>query len=352
MLQVDTLTIFAIIGVAHGLFFAGWVWTKRDKPLFNKALALLLLATSIRIAKNIVVHIREIDPDFALPYRLWRMLVNVGLTHQFAIGPLFLLYFTSCLLPDFKIQQKHWVHFIPYILLMILAPLIEWDFWKYGGLWASYIHILIYYLLTIRKFHHNSYEMDRSNRKWLRGLLLLAGVLMLVYSPALFKYVGYVGGALLYAVGVYFASTILWREPKPLEKPVEKYKNSTLTSEQALQMKARLEQWMQQQKPFLDADLTLNRLANQLNIAPNHLSQLINEQFNINFSEYINSHRLEEVKTQLQNPANTHLKIASIAYDSGFNSLATFNTLFKKQVGLTPSAYRLQFLPKTTLSKS
>ncbi|MDX1940660.1 MAG: helix-turn-helix transcriptional regulator [Saprospiraceae bacterium] len=352
MLHIDVLSLFAILGVAHGLFFAVWVWVKKDNPLFNRLLSLLLLVTSIRIAKNIVVHISHIDPDFEIPYRLWRLLVNVGLDHQFAIGPLFLLYFSACLNPGFKFQKQYWLHFLPYFVLMALSPIIEWNFWRYGGLWASYLHILAYYLLSLRAYRQHLEHISIKTKSWLRGLLMVAAVLMLAYSPALFKYVGYVGGAFLYAVGVYFASTILWREPKPIEKTLEKYKNSTLSEGQALQLKRKLELWMQEQKPFLDTDLTLNILATQLSISPNHLSQLINAHFNVNFSEYINSYRLEEAKMRLQMPENAHFKIASIAYDSGFNSLASFNTLFKKHTGLTPSSYRMQMSTKTSVSKS
>ncbi len=343
MLQLDFLTLFAILGIAQALFFAIFILVKNRQQLFNQVLSLLLLVTSVRIAKNIVVHIREIDPDFAMPYRLWRMLVNIGLTHQFAIGPLFFLYFLFRIQNQNHFYRKHLLHFIPFIALLLLSPLIEWNFWKNGGLWASYVHILIYYLLSLQ-LYRKATALQANTQSWLRNLLILAGVLMLAYSPALFKYMGYINGALIYAVGIYFSTAILLGNPILLTKKKEKYKSSALTHIDSIQLKTKLDACIHSKKPYLNPDLTLRSLAKELDTSPNYLSQVINEQFGKNFSDYINTFRIEMVKEKLADPENHALKIASLAYDSGFNSLATFNALFKKQVGLTPSAYRKQVL--------
>jgi AraC-like DNA-binding protein len=58
---------------------------------------------------------------------------------------------------------------------------------------------------------------------------------------------------------------------------------------------------------------------------------------NKHFSEFINTYRIDFAKKLLK---ETYLKIEAIAYDSGFNSLSTFNTVFKKETGFTPSKYR------------
>ena len=76
-----------------------------------------------------------------------------------------------------------------------------------------------------------------------------------------------------------------------------------------------------------------------LEIAANHLSQLLNEGFDKNFAEYINTYRLETFKSKAADPALQHLTILGLAYDSGFNSKTVFNTFFKKMMGITPKAY-------------
>jgi len=343
MFQVDVLTLFAILGIAQALFFAGIILVKNRKQLFNRVLALLLFVTSVRIAKNIIVHLREIDPDLQMPYATWRMLVNVGLTHQFAIGPLFYLYFLFRIQSQNTFPRRHLLHFIPFAVLLALASVIEWNFWASIGLWLSYAHVLFYYLLSLRLYRNFSTSQQKT-KNWLRNLLLIAGLLMLAYSPALFKYVGYVNGALIYTVGIYFSMVILLGNPSILAKKKGKYQSSALSDDRALQLKTRLEKIMQEEQPYLDSELTLGRLAKQLDISPTYLSQVINEQFDKNFAAYINEFRVEMAKQKLSEAENIHLKIASLAYDSGFNSLATFNAIFKKQVGTTPSAYRKEAL--------
>ena len=59
-----------------------------------------------------------------------------------------------------------------------------------------------------------------------------------------------------------------------------------------------------------------------------------------NFYTFVNELRIEEVKEKLRDPKNDNLKILSLAYDSGFNSKATFNRIFKQYVGLTPLEFK------------
>ena len=101
-----------------------------------------------------------------------------------------------------------------------------------------------------------------------------------------------------------------------------------------------LESLMHQEKPYLANILTLEQLAQQLGWSPRALSNLINRHFERNFFEYINQYRIEEAKRLLSLAENNHLTVMDIMIDSGFNSKATFNTLFKKRVGMTPSQFR------------
>jgi TolB-like protein/AraC-like DNA-binding protein len=118
-----------------------------------------------------------------------------------------------------------------------------------------------------------------------------------------------------------------------------KYKKTLFTPEELAQQKAQLEQLMTNQQPYLDPNLTLRALAEQMSLPPNYLSQLLNEGFEQNFSEYINAYRVHTFKAKVAEPANQHLTILALAYDSGFNSKTVFNTFFKKMEGMTPRAY-------------
>ena len=101
-----------------------------------------------------------------------------------------------------------------------------------------------------------------------------------------------------------------------------------------------IEDHMRTHKPYLANILTLEQLANQLGMQPRSLSTIINRHFKRNFFEFINEYRIKEAKLQLADPKHKSTTIIEIMTNSGFNSKATFNTFFKKNVGSTPSQYR------------
>lgn len=100
--------------------------------------------------------------------------------------------------------------------------------------------------------------------------------------------------------------------------------------------------YIEEEKPYLNAELSLQDLADQLDVKRHTLSSAINQIHNKNFYEFINHYRVEEVKSMLTDPKNKHLKLISLAYDAGFNSKATFNRIFKQMTSMTPSQYVLK----------
>ena len=97
---------------------------------------------------------------------------------------------------------------------------------------------------------------------------------------------------------------------------------------------------MEDDKLYQQPNLNLNEVAQVLRCNPKQLSKLINEEFDQNFSDYINQYRIEEVKQKLHLKEYEHYTILAIAMDAGFNSKSSFNAVFKKSTGLTPSAFR------------
>ena len=90
-------------------------------------------------------------------------------------------------------------------------------------------------------------------------------------------------------------------------------------------------------KPYLESDLTLNTLADRLDIPLHHLSQIINQFEEQNFNDFINKYRVEEFIKRASR--DRHLSFLAIALDSGFNSKSTFNAVFRKHKGMTPTQY-------------
>ncbi len=100
-----------------------------------------------------------------------------------------------------------------------------------------------------------------------------------------------------------------------------------------------IEKGMNEEKWFRNPTLSLRELANSMNISSNKLSWLLNERMGQNFNEYINNFRLENFKVNALNPANSHLTLLGLAYESGFSSKSVFNGYFKKTEGMTPKAW-------------
>lgn len=98
--------------------------------------------------------------------------------------------------------------------------------------------------------------------------------------------------------------------------------------------------YMQEHKPYLNHLLTLDNLAKQTLMPPRQLSQVINRHFDKNFFEFINTYRIDESKILLAKEENAKVTMLEIMAQTGFNSKATFNTFFKKIVGMTPTQYR------------
>lgn len=96
---------------------------------------------------------------------------------------------------------------------------------------------------------------------------------------------------------------------------------------------------MKAEKWFQNPSLSLRELAENVNISSNKLSWLLNERIGKNFNEYINSLCLENFKENALDPANSHLTLLGLAYESGFSSKSAFNAFFKKTEGITPKAW-------------
>ena len=122
-------------------------------------------------------------------------------------------------------------------------------------------------------------------------------------------------------------------------KQKKKYKQSLLDTDEIKNYSKELELIMEDYKLYLNPDLSLKDLASYLELPANYVSQLLNLGFQKNFSEYVNSYRVNEFKERVLLEEYKGLTLMAVAYDSGFNSKTVFNTFFKKIEGTTPNSY-------------
>lgn len=116
-----------------------------------------------------------------------------------------------------------------------------------------------------------------------------------------------------------------------------KYQRSALGAEQAASIAGKLEQAMAQEQLYLDAALSLPKLARHIGCSPNYISQTLNETLGLNFFDYVNRYRVQAAVRQLR---DTDLTVLDIAMNVGFNAKSSFYTAFKKELQQTPSQYR------------
>lgn len=98
--------------------------------------------------------------------------------------------------------------------------------------------------------------------------------------------------------------------------------------------------YMDENKPFLIPSLSINQLSDSVDIPKTTLSSIINRQLKSNFFEFVNGYRINFAKYLLESKDLSHLDITEVRKESGFSSKATFNKLFREQLGVTPSSYR------------
>jgi len=124
------------------------------------------------------------------------------------------------------------------------------------------------------------------------------------------------------------------------DAPAGRYERSGLRDAEAVALKESLIALMTREHPYRDPDLTLPDLAERLGTTPHKLSEVLNSELSQTFYDFVNSYRVDDVRRRLAKAESKQVNVLALAMDAGFASKSTFNQVFKKQTGQTPSAYR------------
>lgn len=315
----------------------------------------------------------------------------------FSQAPLLYLFVLSIIYKDFRLSKKHLLHLIPFIIsILVFIPRyylaavgirLSWiDFLpgRFEGLFmyslatAQNLAYIIATFILLDKYKRlileNFSNQQSTHYSWLLKVNLFCSVLFiaalaknvvkfqaepsflaeyrLVVVLVMLAFNCWLVLKALYAPGLFrgidasiqLASTYAQNLPSQLGPSVpSQIREISVEEKRILERLARLEEYMIEYEPFLDGNLTIQDLANQLDLPAKELSLLINHHLNQHFYEFINTYRIEKAKEMLSNLETRHLTILEILYKVGFNSKSSFNTSFKKVTGLTPSAYRKKY---------
>lgn len=294
----------------------------------------------------------------------------------------FLYFYTIALIKENLIPLRTiLLHLIPFFILILVAlpfyrlsgeeklevfqnqgrgyewySAVQMTFFLVAGFTYS-ILVILQIRKTRRKLLNNYSNLDKKMLRWLEYLAI--GLALIWLTSAFFNdqvifigvvifvlFIGFFGinqYPVFYSVPARDSGVQSAAEKKPEEESSteteEKYLKSGLREEEASNVMTKLETVMKTQRPFRNADLTLNDLADLINISPNHLSQAINTMGGKTFYHYINTYRIQEFLKVATLPENRKYTFLGLASECGFSSKTTFNKYFKLQTGMTPSEY-------------
>lgn len=348
-------------------FFIALLVAKRGKSLADRILFFWLLCLLLNIVTILVIE------------RGWAhftLLLNFSDSSIFLHGPLIWFYTLALTRPDFGLRFRDGLHFIPFLTVLSGLYALELGAGAVPESYRSAIVVLKLSAISIylgaalhqlyrykRNIPHYFSFTERVQLNWLE-LLCWGGALILsiaIISLSLHFLtpveIPFYGGLYTNIALSVFTIVLAYngvRQSSYLSAPVEaspgaghmgetsKYKRSGRERSEGELLFARLETHMKTERPFLEADLTLFKLATRVGMPANQLSQVINAQGEKNFFDYVNGYRVEEVKRRIENKDYLQQTLLTIAFDSGFNSKASFNRAFKKMTGQTPSQYKKQ----------
>jgi AraC-like DNA-binding protein len=290
---------------------------------------------------------------------------------RLAMAPAFYLSIVSFTTPGRGFTRRDLLHFVLFflftgfivVLLLEVAQPVFRGFGLFMFLLAK-VQIVVYWILSyIRLVRHEAdirlfaATVDTIDLRWLRYFLYgLAGMLLLWFND-LFLHNPIItaatpAGYLLGVLWVAYCSIrqqevypFLPRENAALAEIITEQHQPTartqrLTSDQLTHLKEQLAHLMEHDKVYTDSSLDLPNLARRMSISTHELSYLLNKGFGQSFFQYMNTHRVEEARRLLRDPAYRHLNMLGIAFQSGFSSKTTFNTTFKKITGQSPSQFQ------------
>jgi AraC-like DNA-binding protein len=368
MVNIDPILY---IGVSQSFFAGLLISTKKPFSVANRLMAAWLFLICIELVFALIKS--TLLEMYSFPFV------------AFTYGPLLLLYVIFMTNPERKFNWLSLLHFIPFIVFFTVSvifraqPLLK-DLHKFFvpdrfiSLRIVYstcffLSVTIYSILTfieIKKHQDNlknlvSYTSGVITLNWLKIvsisfysayfiLFILGGINIIgnyiPFDPYFISFGFIAFFSFVYSFYGIKQPVIFGQALKPdsiNKKDTEKYIKSGLKQDMALDYLQKLISYVETNKPFLERDLSIHDLSLMTGIQRHTITQVLNENHKKNFFLFINEYRVREVIERFSDPKFNHYTILAIAFDAGFNSKTTFNSIFKSQTGLTPSKFREKF---------
>lgn len=370
--MVSIIAIFLFtMGTAQAIFFALFFFVKKKKNLLDKIAGTWLLILAIQFLLIIAIHYihNNLKKQF---------LIDLELSFTLIHGPFFLLYVKRCLTYRPGLKLYNWLHYIPFVATLTLVLFFSGTTWIKFVPIAGTISGISYMSYTIFLIHikRSKYIKNTDNIQmfhWLSTLTI--GLIITWIFPLTLANISrmlelhIVIDAMYFTLPlfIYYLSFKSWTklttliQHKPIETikapsetemdgkntAAEPYKKSKLDKEDMKKIFTHLENTIKKEKLFLMPNLNLSDLSEHIKTPAHHITQALNVYANQNFSELINSYRVNEFKRKVITDEYKNFSLFGVAMDCGFNSKPSFHRIFKKHTGLTPAEYKNNVLPET-----
>lgn len=333
MTYIAIMAAVSSLAIGHSLFLSAYFWRTAGKEVSKKLLGALLLALAIRTGKALVGALLPGDPV---------IIPVLGLVGMSLIGPLVWLYICSVTTEGFQLNRRHGLHFLLPVAWTLSSP-----FYGEPTMFQAYqitVFLLLAYLvasgLKVRRYFKDI-AGNFLHKKWLVALLAGIAVIWSVYLVQLYGCSFPVYFSVTTATALVLYGLSLWgiRQHAVFGAPV--FSNGKPAEPEWIMLAEKTERLLVENELFRDPNLTLQILAQRhLKEPPYRVSKAVNAHFQKSFPDVLNNLRVRHAQAMLQNDKWEHLSVEAIAYESGFHSLSAFYAAFKKQAGMTPSAYR------------
>ncbi len=375
--KINLVGVISCVAVFVSFLLALFLLTVKTKnKLSNVLFAAFIILSGIDLSGFFVVYFVENQ----LGIETFREQTS------FLIMPFFYLYVLSVCYSDFKLKPKHLLHILPYIIanLVVMPNVYLTDQAGKELFYSNYIDQpetlflrvftdlqFVFYIvavfLTLNKFKkiylENYTDPGNITYRWLFQLTMIsvgAHSFVMVKNILVYNSLTTISIWANLLVGVIALSVLCWFVLKALYHP-ELFRGvdsklrlvkdilpgidqtSVVKSGEANEMEDKitmLRTFMHKDEPFLEPSLTIQDLANQINMPVRELSILINHHLDLHFFDFVNEYRIKKAMELLRDPAKSNLTILEILYHIGFNSKSSFHTAFKKYTDLTPTQYR------------
>ncbi|MBC8046725.1 MAG: AraC family transcriptional regulator [Fimbriimonadaceae bacterium] len=214
----------------------------------------------------------------------------------------------------------------------------------------QFFSMLVYSVLLIRfllKEKKDTNKQDVKHRWYFKNILCytLFAVSFSFYWIGLWLGIlpdgfDYIVSALM-TICIYLIGYSAFRQPDHLFEKRNGKQKKNYSTELKKEHTNKLLQLLENEKPWTDSEISLQKLADMLNISSHELSFIINTSLNKNFADLMHEYRIREACRLLADKSYYDTKILSVAFDVGYTNKATFNAAFKKFIGVSPSIYKM-----------